>query len=81
MDHAHCPDCGSFLITCNVCTKTFVVKNVGVGKDYPVAEQMSDRAAAQNAAVWHVYDEHRDYWNSTIGDRPPQDERLFAAID
>lgn len=78
--HAHCPDCGSFLVTCNVCERTFVVQNVGVGRDFTRAELMSHEERAQNAAVWHIYDEHRDTWIETIGDRAPVNERLFTAV-
>lgn len=30
---------------------------------------------AQRAAVWHVYDEHPDWWQRVVGDRKPRDER------
>ena len=32
--------------------------------------------AAQASAVWHVYLEHRDVWQSLVGsERPPQDAK------
>lgn len=31
-----------------------------------------DTQVAQQDAVWHVYEEHRDEWVKVIGDRPPE---------
>lgn len=29
----------------------------------------------QDALVWHVYDEHRAFWEEIIGTRPPRQKR------
>lgn len=33
------------------------------------------RTEAQDAAVWHVYDSHRDTWRAVIGARAPMRPR------
>lgn len=33
------------------------------------------RTDAQEAAVWHVYEEHPEEWQSLFGDRPPLAQR------
>lgn len=45
-----------YVATCQHC---------GHQETWPHADQ------AQGAAVWHVYEQHRDVWLSIIGDRPP----------
>lgn len=38
------------------------------------SEHWTTRDAAQAAAVWHVYNDHREAYVATIGeDRPPKD--------
>lgn len=39
----------------------------------PLDEAWTTEAAAQAAATWHVYREHREAWIKVMGaDRPPQ---------
>lgn len=39
----------------------------------PTLQTWSTPEAARAAASWHVYGEHRDVWNTIVGDRPPRD--------
>ncbi len=37
-----------------------------------IDETWTTADAAQAAAVWHVYLQHRPVWNAIMGDRPPE---------
>jgi hypothetical protein len=75
LEHAHCSECSALIIQCNVCIRSFLVEpNPFVGEAVP------QQRMAESAAVWHVYEEHRQHWLDTIGDRPPQDVRTGRAV-
>jgi hypothetical protein len=43
-------------------------------------EEYLVREQAEHAAVWHVFEQHRENWNDVIGGRFPRDPRPEEAF-
>lgn len=74
--HAHCLDCGTFVVHCVSCNADLIVETL----DSTAVQTLTPEQLAQSAAVWHIYEEHPDTWVATIGDRPPVDKRVARAV-